>query len=114
MLAENQICRKQLKVKKYLAKRAETKIINKGGARHKLKKSWTVPQAMYGGGVEVGPPKMPGVRQPSTFSIKKLCTKRVESEGSRNLKTETKLQISADLIKVRLRSQVTLSASTSL
>ena len=57
---------------KYLSKLAETKIIKKGGARNKRTKSWTVPQALHGGGVEVGPPEMPGVRQPSTFSRKKL------------------------------------------
>ena len=37
---------------------------------NKSKKSWTVPHVMHEGGVEVGPPEMPGVHQPSTFSRK--------------------------------------------
>ena len=32
------------------------------------KKSRIVPQVMDGGGVQVGPPEMPGIHQPSTFS----------------------------------------------
>ena len=50
--------------------RASTKQIVeiKEPPRNKSKKSWTVLQVMHGGGVEAGPPEMPGVQQPSTFS----------------------------------------------
>ena len=38
-------------------------------AQHQIKKkSWTVPQVMHGGGIEVGRPEMPGVLQSRTFS----------------------------------------------
>ena len=39
-----------------------------------FKESWTVSQVTRGGVIEVGPPEMPGVHQPSTFSRNKLVS----------------------------------------
>ena len=59
---------------KQLAKRAEPKITWRS---KNSKKSWTVPQVTRGDGIEVGPPEMPAVHQPSTFSRKKLVSKYI-------------------------------------
>ena len=55
------------KIKKQLEKRPNIKVI---WWRKKSQKSWTVSHVMYGGGVQVGPPEMPEMHQPSTFSGK--------------------------------------------
>ena len=56
---KNQICRKQLKSQDTTDKTSRN-ITNK--AKQEIKKSCIVPQViMHRGGVEVGPPEMPGV-----------------------------------------------------
>ena len=55
---KNQICRKQLKSQETTGETSRSKNIK---AEQEIKEKLDRPRVMHGGGVEVGPPEMPGV-----------------------------------------------------
>ena len=84
---KKQICRKQLKSQQTTVKTSGNKTSKAEREIEKSKKSWTVPQVMHGGGVEVGPPEMPGVHQPSIFSRKiSISTRAPQGQSSTSTK----------------------------
>ena len=81
----------------------------------KSQKSWTVSQGTDGGSVQVGPPEMPGMHQPSTFSRKvKICSSLCQVYISECMakKTGTKHFCCSVVLNTNRRAQINPTDST--